>query len=185
MLSASELKNARRAYSEDGIIAYPTEAVYGLGCNPESEVALEKIFSIKNRSSLKGLIIVAANFEQLSPYIETKEIKDLDQILSTWPGPFTWIFPSKASVSDEITGGRTSIAVRVSGHPIVQSLCLALGPLVSTSANPSNAEAARSAVEVKNYFPTEIDCLIDAPLGDQKKPTEIRDAITKKILRKA
>lgn len=188
-MNAEELLKAVTAYKSGGVIAYPTEAVYGLGCDPDSKVGLEKIITLKGRAPEKGLIIIAADFKQLIPYIDTSKIQDLNEILATWPGPYTWIFPSTGKVLPEVSGGRDTVAVRVSAHPIVQELCLEFGPMTSTSANPSNQPAARSAAEVKNLFAGcdfgQIDCLIDAPVGGLQRPTEIRDAISKKIHRNA
>lgn len=188
-MNAEDLSKAKSVYHSGGVIAYPTEAVYGLGCDPNSKVGIEKIINLKGRALEKGLIIIAAQFEQLVPYINTSNIQDLDQILATWPGPYTWIFPSSKQVLPEVTGGRDTVAVRVSAHPAVQALCLELGPLTSTSANPSNQPPARTAVEIKSYFSAhvfgQIDCVIDGPVGGLERPTEIRDAISKKNYRNA
>jgi len=177
------LEAAVQAVAHGGVIAYPTEAVFGLGCDPQSDMAVQRILSLKQRSPVKGLILVATSFDQLIDYVDLQGI-DLEPILATWPGPNTWIFPLGKATSSWISGDFDSVAVRVSRHPVVQQLCLALGhPLVSTSANPQSLPSALSAKEVRAYFFDTLDVIVDLPLGLESQPSCIRDARTLKVVR--
>lgn len=170
--------------SAGGVIAYPTEAVYGLGCSPFDVTAVLRILALKRRKSSKGLILVGADISQFYQLLNLDAVPDLTQVLSTWPGPVTWIIPAKRGVPDWLTGGNPGLAVRISAHPLVQDICRNLGPLVSTSANPAATPPARTFQQVRNYFNTGIDYILPGQVGSATKPSEIRDAITGKILRR-
>jgi L-threonylcarbamoyladenylate synthase len=177
------LDEAIEILKKGGIIAYPTEAVYGLGCDPFNESAVLRLLELKKRSVAKGLIIIAANWQQLQPYIQPVDTAKMATILS-WPTPITWIFPATMDAPKWVTGSHTTIAVRVTTHPIANKLCQLFGkPIISTSANLEGKPPAKSADEIKPQFPTGIDIIIPGELGNLDKPTEIREAITGKILR--
>ena len=128
------ISQAVAALRQQQVIAYPTEAVFGLGCDPLAEAAVMKLLAIKQRPVEKGLILVAANFEQLKDYIDLDKLsaERLSEIEATWPGPYTWVMPSKPTVPKWLTGQFDSIAVRVSAHPSVQALCVEFnGPITS------------------------------------------------------
>ena len=167
-----------------GIIAYPTEAVFGLGCDPARLDVVEQLLRIKNRDSNKGLILVAADWSQLEPYIEPIPPKCLTKIQQTWPGPYTWVFPVRSWVPKQLCGEFSSIAVRVSAHPSVQALCQEFGSaIISTSANISGHPPARDAGAVNMIFGGKIDFILPGEVGSLTRPTEIRDAITGEVLR--
>ena len=185
MTSWIRVDSAARIALEGGVIAYPTEAVYGIGCLPWHEEALLRVLSLKRRSALKGLIVVAASIDQLEPLAVLPGGAIGDEMRARWPGPFTWIVQARPAVPALLTGGRPTIAVRVSAHPIVQRLCRRTGSaLVSTSANLSGAAPARSALAVRRRLGRYVDCVLAGPLGDSARPTEIRDAATGKVLRR-
>ncbi len=177
------LYQAVRIILNGGVIAYPTEAVYGLGCLPYDYFAVTRILSLKNRPVQKGLILVAANVEQLSGYIEFPDEAVRQRVLSSWPGPVTWVLPAKQEVPGWLRGNHKTIAVRVSNHEVVRRLCEQTGALVSTSANPSNRPPARSALKVRDYFGQSLDYILQASIGSNRRPTEIRDACSDKVLR--
>lgn len=169
-----------------GVIAYPTEAVFGLGCDPDNEQAIEKLLKVKKRPWEKGLILVASEFSQLSPYLDATQLtqKQLEFAFSKWPGPFTFIMPIKAGTSKLLSGTFNSLAVRVSSHPGIQQICNQLGkPLVSTSANLSGQEPALNVAEVIEQFEHSIEAVITGELGSESKPSTIIDAISGTILR--
>lgn len=169
---------------EGGVIAYPTEAVYGIGCLPQDEQALLRVVSLKRRAAQKGLIVVAASIEQLEPLAELPGGAIGEEMRARWPGPLTWIVPARPGLPVLLTGGRPTIAVRVSAHPIVQRLCRRTGSaLVSTSANLSGAAPARTALAVRRRLGRFVDFVLAGPLGDSARPTEIRDAATGRVLR--
>lgn len=175
---------AIRALRSSGVIAYPTEGVWGLGADPWDELACTQLLQIKQRSWAKGLILVGSQPEQLSDFISVPSKKSWDRALQSWPGPVTWIFPKSALAPAWITGVHNSIAVRVSAHPLVHDLCAAFaGALVSTSANPSSRLPAMSATAVRLYFGNQIQALVPGALGGRGAPSSIRDAQTGEILR--
>lgn len=160
------------------VIAYPTEAVYGLGCDPWIAEAAFRILSLKRRDPGKGLIVVAADIGQLSGLVDFSGNFDLEAVTASWPGPVTWILPPERGVPRWLTGIHRGIAVRVSDHPAVRSLCLKTGPLISTSANPAGAVPARTPARVRSYFPNQLDYILPGRVGAESRPTEIRDAVT-------
>ncbi len=167
------------------VIIYPTEAVFGLGCDPENPDAIEKILAMKHRSRKKGMILIASDFSQLQAYIEDLPTHLLAPILKTWPGPFTWLFPAKPHVSEWIRGIHSTVAVRVTAHPIAKAICQAFGqPIISTSANREGQEPARNSKEVMAIFDaSEYGGVVEGEVGDAAKPTQIRDALTQQIIR--
>ncbi len=166
-----------------GVIAYPTEAVFGLGCIPLYEQSVRRILRLKRRSVRKGLILVASETAQLEEFVDFSKIKNLKTVFDSWPGPFTWLIPARQTTPFWLTGEHKTLAVRVSSHNLIKSLCANLGPIVSTSANPSNAYPAKSSQRVRSYFPREIDYVIAAKITNNRNPSEIRDAKTGEILR--
>ena len=177
------LRNARRAVWSGGVIAYPTEAVFGLGCDPLNAGAVAKLLAIKRRDDAKGFILIAVDFSQLEPYIDVSG-KIRDQLLETWPGPITWVVPAAPGVPDWLTGGRATLAVRVTAHPVAQALCAATGfALTSTSANLSSHPPLRSSLAVRNLLRDQLDYIMPGDVGSQRRPTEIRAALSGKILR--
>ena len=182
-MNMQNLRLAVDACQAGGVIAYPTESVFGLGCLPENEQAVDKILELKQRSVSKGLICVAANRQQLEELVDFSAIPDIKPLEQSWPGPYTWLVPALDSTPRWLTGEHATLAVRVSAYPVVQHLCRELGPLVSTSANRHGMLPARNTSQVKAYFANELDYIYPAELPDDNKPTEIRDAISGKVLR--
>ena len=184
MTSWIRVDEAARIVLEGGVIAYPTEAVYGIGCLPWNEDALLRVLALKRRTPQKGLIVVASSIEQLEPLARSPGGAIGDEMRARWPGPLTWIVQAQPSVPSLLTGGRPTIAVRVSAHPIVQRLCRRSGSaLVSTSANLSGGAPARTALAVRRRLGSLVDYVLGGPLGDSPRPTEIRDAATGRVLR--
>ena len=182
LLSVPEAADHLRA---GRVIAYPTEAVYGLGCDPGSESGVRAILRLKQRSPNAGLILIADSFDRLRPFVAVTGI-NLDAAMATWPGPVTWLIPRAPSVPDWLAGTHPTIAVRVTDHPVCRLLCAAFdGAIVSTSANPSTEPPARSASEVHGYFGENIAGIVSGALGARQQPSEIRDLATGAVIRKS
>jgi L-threonylcarbamoyladenylate synthase len=182
--SRLRIDQAARVLLGGGVIAYPTEAVYGLGCLPLDEHALARIVEIKQRAAIKGLIVVAADVSQLDALAELPTGAMGRQVRAEWPGPVTWVVPARPQLPALLTGGRATIAVRVSAHPVVRKLCLRAGSaLVSTSANLSGHPPCRSALQTRRSLGPLVDFVLAGPLGQSQQPTEIRDATTGRTLR--
>ncbi|HZP11244.1 MAG TPA: Sua5/YciO/YrdC/YwlC family protein [Nevskiaceae bacterium] len=178
------LRRAVRALREGGVIAYPTEAVWGLGCEPLNRHAVERLLAIKQRDWRKGVILIADTFEQLWPFIADPNTSKLEPALASWPGPATWLMPASAIAPRWITGGRDRIAVRVTAHPIASALCRAHGgPIVSTSANRSKRPALRSRLQVERQFRGVVDDIVAGEVGGLARPTAIRDLETGEVVR--
>ena len=184
MTSRIRLDRAARTILEGGVVAYPTEAVYGIGCLPLDTLALARVVAIKSRDARKGLIVVAADISQLEPLAIFPGGEAGRTIRHSWPGPVTWIVRAHEDVPALLTGGRPTIAVRVSAHPIVRRLCERTGSaLVSTSANLSGHRPARTALEVRRRLGHAIDWVLAGPTGGLGRPTEIRVAGTGALVR--
>ena len=168
------LHQAIRCIRAGGVIAYPTEAVWGLGCDPTNEDAVRRILSLKGRPEHKGLVLVGSSLAQFSDWLLPLSDDDLNTVSATWPGPVTWVLPCHDDVPGWLRGEHHSLAIRISDHPVVRRLCDAAGPLVSTSANPAGKEPARSLLRVRQYFPSGLNCLLPGALGGRKQPSEIR-----------
>lgn len=165
---------AQDIVNQGGVLAYPTEAVWGLGCDPANDLAIQKILQLKQRPWQKGLVVVAASFAQLEPWLLPLTAEQQALVDSTWPGPVTWVLPCKEWVSKWLKGEHQTLAVRVSNHNGVRKLCELCGPLVSTSANPAGLEPARSQQEVEHYFKDSLDFILSGELGGRAQPSEIR-----------
>ena len=184
-MAAVHLRAAVAALRRGGVIAYPTEGVWGLGCDPLNAAAVDRVLALKRRHWSKGLILVAAEWEQLEPFVQLPSRTAQKRAFNTWPGPATWGFPASDHTPMWISGDRDSVAVRVSAHPVVRELCLAYGgPVVSTSANRAGCEPARSASAVRLAFRDGIDAVLPGALGGRDTPTTIRDVISGMILRR-
>ena len=180
----ADISEAVKALREGGVIAYPTEAVYGLGCDPNDAAALQRILDIKAREANKGFILIAASQDQLAPFLAPLKPDWQAQLDAAWPGPITFVLPAAKSVSPLLTGQRETLAVRVSAHPLVKQLCTDYGgAIVSTSANLSGHPALNNGTDVEHVFQDSIDAIIDANVGELSSPTQIIDARTGKRLR--
>jgi len=178
------ITKAVNALKSGGVIAYPTEAVFGLGCDPMDEKAARKLLALKNRPEHKGLILVAANFTQLQPYLTTLSPALFDKVMQSWPGPINWLLPVNPSSPKYLRGKFHLQAVRVSNHPVVQALCNKFGgAIISTSANTSRRPAAKTVLQVRRYFTNQLDYVVNETVGDQKIPCEIRNSLTDHIMR--
>lgn len=168
---------------QGGLIAYPTEAVWGLGCDPWSAAAVDRLLALKERPMHKGLILVAGSIEQFDFLLDDLPERWVGRLASTWPGPFTWLVPHQERLPAWITGEHDTVALRVSAHPVVRDLCAHTGPLVSTSANPAGRPAARSRLRVEQYFHAQLDAVLGGALGGRRNPSLIRDLRTGDVIR--
>lgn len=181
----THIRKAVTALQNSGVIAYPTEGVWGLGCDPYDVRAVDKILQLKRRPLEKGLILVAASMQQIEPLLSSLNSAQLALLQASWPGPNTWLLPDPDQLIPVwIKGKFDTVALRVSAHPIVQALCSAYGgPIVSTSANPGSLPPARSRVRVLSWFGTQLDYIVPGKLGAASGPSTIRDLRSSKQIR--
>ena len=178
------IKKAARILRDGGVIAYPTEGVYGLGCLPDSLNAVARILSIKQRDPHLGLLLIASNVGQLEPWtsIDTTTAK----LTSTAEHPVTWIVPAAADLPYWISGENSGVAVRITAHPVAAALCDAVdSALISTSANESGQAPSRSAHVLRRRFHDLVDYIVPGDRGPAKGPSEIRVFDTGDIIRAA
>ncbi|MWV14775.1 tRNA threonylcarbamoyladenosine biosynthesis protein RimN [Pseudomonas sp. L-22-4S-12] len=183
MYSSWQVKRIAQIVRQGGVVAYPTEAVWGLGCDPWNGDAVERLLALKDRPLHKGLILVADNIRQFDFLLEDLPERWVDRLASTWPGPNTWLVPHQDRLPAWITGQHNSVALRVSDHPLVRDLCALTGPLVSTSANPAGRPSARSRLRVEQYFHDQLDGVLGGALGGRRNPSLIRDLQTGNVVR--
>lgn len=183
IVPAFKINLANRYLRAGELIAYPTEAVYGLGCDPVNEAAVMKLLALKHRPIEKGLILIAANSAQLEPYLELDPV--LQAYLQQTDGhPVTWVMPAKTWVPFWLTGEHNSLAVRVTRHPVARRLCEVFGgPLVSTSANPAGKPSVKDLRKLRKYFPGPEFYMLPGALGGLVKETTIINALTGERLR--
>jgi L-threonylcarbamoyladenylate synthase len=191
-ISQFGLREAARVVASGGVIAYPTEAVFGLGCDPLDADAVLRILDIKGRDMDKGLILIAADFGALLPYVEPLDAERMAAIRASWPGPNTWLLPARPETPQWLTGKHDTLAVRVPDHPVAAALCRACarygshvgaGALVSTSANLSDLNPARTPLDVRRQLRDAPDLLVAGRCGRHPRPSTIRDGRTGRVLR--
>lgn len=173
------------AFEAGTLLVYPTEAVMGIGCDPDNETAVMALLALKQRSIEKGVILIADNYSQLLPYVNDNAIRQdrRTEIFSSWPGPVTWLLPKSPKAPDWLTGGQPNIAVRVTDHPVVKTLCQKLNkPLVSTSANLSGQPPALSTEQARQVF-GDAAHYVAGEVGKRNRPSTIKDSDTGQIIR--
>ena len=165
-----------------GVIAYPTEGVFGLGCLPDDIDAFERVLAIKQRSPLKGLILIAARAGQFDDWIDPAARNVLPE---PDPGqPVTWIVTPAPRVPAIVTGDNPGLAVRITTNPVAAAICAAVGmPIVSTSANIAGRPIARNAFILQRSFGHLVDYVVPGECGPASGPSEIRELETGRVLR--
>ena len=184
--SLNTYSSAQETFEQGGIIAYPTEAVFGLGCDPDNQTAVENLLQLKQRAVSKGLILLAGNYSQLLPYIDDSKIPQDKRfsVLSRWPDGITQVIPANPSIAKYLTGDFATIAVRVTSQPDVVALCKATNkPIVSTSANISGTEPANTWQQVEAMFGSTVDFIIKGETLGFDKPSTIINALTGEVYR--
>lgn len=183
MASSWQLTFIAQLVKQGGVIAYPTEAVWGLGCDPYNEQAVLRVLELKQRPINKGVILIASAIEQFAFLIDKLPVEQQQKLQTSWPGPYTWLVPHHNLIPHWIAGEHATVALRVSNHPLIKQLCDLTGPLVSTSANLAGLPAAKNSLMVKKYFANQLDGLLNGPLGTEQKPSRICDLMTEQVIR--
>lgn len=165
-----------------GVIAYPTEGVFGLGCLPDNLSAVQRLLGIKQRDSNKGLILIAASASQFEDWVSLPDAQVLPD--PDPQHPITWIVPPGPRVTAQLRGAHANIAVRITTNTTARALCLAVdSPLVSTSANLSGKPTARNRFVLQRQFGGVVDYVVPGDCGPATGPSEIQDFTTGNILR--
>ena len=178
------LDNAVGVLNNGGVIAYPTEFCFGLGCDPRNTKALKKLLDIKRRKVEQGVILIACELSQVEHYAEFEDLPKAAEIKASWPGPNTWLLPAKGNVSEWVRGKHSSVAMRIPKHDFCLALCDQFGhAIVSTSANRHGQAAMLSAQEVEKELGGELDYIVDSAVGGAAHASRIKDALSGETLR--
>jgi L-threonylcarbamoyladenylate synthase len=179
----NKTNQAVKVLREGGIIAYPTEGVFGLGCDPFNETAVLRLLKIKRRRVEKGLVLIASSWDQVKNLIKTGLFKSCT-IKPNSKKPITWVFPATKKVPSWVSGEFDSVAIRVTLHPVAKKLCQDFGgSIISTSANLVGKNPAKNLKQVSEQFASVVDFIVSGRVGNLKKPTEIREIKTNKLIR--
>ncbi|HSG60372.1 MAG TPA: Sua5/YciO/YrdC/YwlC family protein [Pseudomonadales bacterium] len=179
-----KIQQAANIVRDGGVVAYPTEAVWGLGCDPYDASAVQRILDLKQRPMEKGLILIAADIGMCYPLLSHLTDEQRRMISGQYDRPTTWLIPDAGHVPVWVKGEHQSFALRITRHPWAAALSKAFGgPVVSTSANPAGKTEARTRLQLANYFPAGVDYVAPGNVGSAGKPSQIRDLITGAILR--
>jgi L-threonylcarbamoyladenylate synthase len=162
------IQTAAQIVEKGGVVVYPTDTVYGLGCSPFKEDAVQRIFKIKGERN-KPLPILASGIGEIEKIAQIPE-KARELAKRFWPGPLTMVLPKKPSLPNIVTLNLNSVAVRVPNHDIALALIrISGGLLVGTSANKSGRKPPRTALEATDQIGREVDLILDAgqtPIGE-------------------
>lgn len=164
-----------------GVIAYPTEGVFGLGCMPDDDDAVMRVISIKRRDPRKGLILIASRRAQFDDWVDPAagRIPDADP-----SRPITWIAPARPHVSPLVRGDHQGLAVRLTTNPIAAAICDAVASaIVSTSANLAGESVARNRFVLRRKLGACVDYIVPGDCGPAAGASEIRDLATGAIIR--
>jgi L-threonylcarbamoyladenylate synthase len=188
--AAERLRRGARILRKGGVLAYPTEGVYGLGCDPFNFAAVQRIWDIKGRAADKGLIIIGATLAHFEPLLTSSALRSLANAEATraqQPASqrsTTWVVHARSDVPMWLSGGRSSLAVRLTRHGRARALCCAFrGALVSTSANISGARAAHSAQQARRWLPRAPDWILGGQVGGELRPSRIVELESGRVLR--
>jgi len=157
-------------------VAYPTEGVFGLGCDPYNRDAVHRLLRLKNRPVAQGLILIAAGIGDLLPLIKPPLTPAMLEAFNRWPAPRTVLFPPSELPPPWILGQHSTVALRVTAHPLANRVCRLFGqPLVSTSANRRGQPAAVEAEAVSACFGDKIDAIVPGQVLTPGQPSQITD----------
>jgi len=184
MATSQSLRRATQVLHSSGVIAYPTEGVFGLGCLPDEFEAVSRVLAIKQRDPALGLVLIAADIGQLDGWVDLPA--DAPELTSTSARPVTWIVPATRDVPYWIRGTHEGIAIRITTHPVAGALCQAAdSALVSTSANIHGRPSARNRFILRRRFGTLVDYIVPGECGPASGPSEIRKLAGGRVLRNA
>ena len=183
-LIQNAVKTAAFELQQGGVIAYPTEYCFGLGCDPKNHDAVIRLLKIKQRKPDQGLILVASSIQQIELYVDLYSSPLIDDIKKSWPGHVTWLLASRAKTPNLISGKHSSIAIRQTEHTVVKQLCDSFGgAIVSTSANRHAQAELMTTEQVIQEFGSDVDYVLDGLVGKEVKPSNIRDGISGATIR--
>lgn len=166
-----------------GLIAYPTESCYGLGCDPGNRVAVQRLLRLKQRPQHKGLILIAANYRQVARYLQPVTPAQQQQLKTAGAQAITYLMPALHSAPRWLRGNHDTLAVRLTAHQQAAQLCRGVNSaLVSTSANRSGQRPARTYAQCQRLFGRKV-WVLPGRVGIRNKPSSISRWADGKIIR--
>ncbi|VXA56887.1 putative ribosome maturation factor (dsRNA-binding protein) (RimN) [Acinetobacter proteolyticus] len=185
----SSISEAAHLLKQGQVLAYPTEAVWGLGCDPFNEQAFQEILELKHRPIEKGVILLAGHLDQVEHLLQDLNADLRQQVIASWSNRLeteratTWLLPADQSIPTWIKGQHPLVAVRVTTHPLCMALCQQFGGfIVSTSANPAGLAPAQHLDDAQAYFGNNLNYL-QGDLGLSREPSRILNALTGEVVR--
>lgn len=183
-MNTFRIRQAARVLKQGGVIAYPTEAVWGLGCDPHNFQAVMRLLQLKQRPWQKGLILIAADFSQLTDFVDPLDKNFQHQLVAKKNKPITWLLPARLNTPSYLKGIHSTLAVRITFHAQAIELCQEFGgAIISTSANPADFSPARNVLTVRKYFRNNLDFILSGETGGFSSPSEIRNPFSNQIIR--
>ena len=177
----SDIRNAAALIRRGGIVVYPTETVYGIGCDPFNADACRRVRELKRRDEDKPFILIAATIEMVARLVDGMTLPVEKLAHAFWPGPLTMVLKPGPAVLPHLLGPNGGIAFRVTPHPVAAGLSREIGgPLVSTSANRSGETPVVSYEEAVRQFGGLVDAVVDNPLAIAGKPSTVLDMTSEK-----
>jgi L-threonylcarbamoyladenylate synthase len=173
----------RDALSDHGIVALPTETSYGLAVDPDDDIAVGRLFTLKRRPRDKALLVVGASLEQLGRLVRVPD-GWRERLETAWPAPLTVVLPTAAG--SLAAGSGSTLAVRVPAGRLLRALLAVVGPVTATSANCSGGEALASADAVAELLGHGLAVLLDGGTTSGGSPSTLVDLISSppRVLRK-
>jgi len=177
-----ELKKIHKILVNGGVIAYPTESVFGLGCDPSNKQAVARILEIKNRTLEKGFVLLTPSIARISGWVKMDK-KQLTTFSSPSKRPTTYIVPASV-VAPKWLAVKNTLAIRLTNDPFIKSISDMLGlPIVSTSANLHGENPCKSAEEVQKTMGSQLDYIVFKQTGPFNNPSTIVDLSSGKTIR--
>ncbi|MFZ5503710.1 MAG: L-threonylcarbamoyladenylate synthase [Pseudomonadota bacterium] len=166
-----------------GLIAYPTESCYGLGCAPSNRKAVQRILKLKRRPQRKGLIVIASSYRQVARYVQPLTLAGREELQRAGAQSITYLLPTQPDCPRWLRGEHDTLAVRLTAHPFARQLCRGMrGALVSTSANRSGQRAAKSYAECRRLFGGKV-WVLPGRVGKRKQPSTIITWADRQVVR--
>lgn len=178
-----QLDLAVKTLKAGGIIAYPTESVFGLGCDANNLKAIARLLAIKRRSHKKGLIVLVSDIRQALPLLAPLSSEQIDKIDQASVRATTWLINKRVDLSPLLVGEHQKLAVRVTDHPVARGLCCLFGkPIISTSCNLNSKPTSKLVSNIRNKMILKIDQVVSGPCSGQP-PSQIVDLQSGKVYR--
>lgn len=175
------------------VLLYPTEAVWGLGCDPYQQQAFEKLLLLKKRPLEKGVILLSESIARIEPLLAPLEPQIRNKVIASWQHPveknraITWLLPISSAIPPWIYGQHDRVAIRVTQHTLCQRLCAGFDSLiVSTSANPAGQDPATDLHQLEHYFAQHSFAdlaILTGKIGQNRHASRIVDAVTGQVIR--